>query len=363
MSYNRYMILGIDEVGRGPWAGPLVVGAVVLGGEPIEGLTDSKKLSKKRREELDIIIRGTAAAYGLGWVHAHEIDEVGLGEALRLATRRAVEQVKTPYHEIIIDGTINFLAGTTKGDYVTTMKKADLLVPSVSAASIIAKVARDNYMAEQDAAYDGYKFVSHVGYGTAVHRAAIEKYGVTPLHRLSFAPLTRYRSTTPLPSSQIPEESARRSLAAGPVSRSAPKNLSSKLKGFLGAASPTATRASDEPKARPSNYMGAIAEDEAASYLQRQGHEIIERNWKTKYCEIDIVSRKNEMVYFTEVKYRKQPNQGGGIAAITKKKLQQMKFAAMLYVQSNNLTDIDLLLTVTTLTGEPPEVETFLVLD
>ena len=140
------MILGIDEVGRGPWAGPLVVGAVVLGGATIEGLTDSKKLSKKRRDVLDIEIREKAAGFGLGWVPADEIDRIGLSQALKLATRIAVEQIKVPYNEIIIDGTVNFLAETGKGKYVTTMKKADLLVPSVSAASIIAKVARDNYM-------------------------------------------------------------------------------------------------------------------------------------------------------------------------------------------------------------------------
>jgi ribonuclease HII len=229
------MILGIDEVGRGPWAGPLVVGAVVLGGAMIEGLTDSKKLSKKRREELDVIIREQATGYGLGWVHADEIDEVGLAEALRLATIRAVEQVDTPYYEIIIDGTINFLADTSKGQYVTTMKKADLLVPSVSAASIIAKVARDKYMAEQDELYDGYKFASHVGYGTAVHRAAIESRGVTPLHRLSFAPLAKYKAV------------------------SASANI-------------------QPPTAPPGNHMGGVAEDEAASYLIRLGHDIVERN-------------------------------------------------------------------------------------
>lgn len=312
------MILGVDEVGRGPWAGPLVIGAVVLGGAQIDGLTDSKKLSKKRREELDVIIRETADAYGLGWVDAVEIDEVGLSEALRLATKRAVEQINVPYHEIIIDGTINFLADTTKGRYVTTMKKADLLVPSVSAASIIAKVARDNYMAEQDAIYAGYGFGSHVGYGTAAHRAAIEELGVTPLHRLSFAPLVKYRSTRPL----------------------------------------ALTRAND----RPSNYMGAIAEDMAANYLTRQGYTVIEQNWKTKYCEIDIVAQKDDIVYFVEVKYRKQPNQGGGLAAITSKKLQQMTFAAKIYAQANRLREVDMRLAVVSATGDPPEVEEFIIL-
>ena len=143
---------------------------MVLGGAEIEGLTDSKKLTKKRREALDVIIRQFAAGYGIGWVSAHEIDANGLSSALRLATKRAVEQITVPYHEIIIDGTINFLKDTTKAQYVTTLKKADLLIPSVSAASIIAKVARDRYMAEQDALYPEYKFGLHVGYGTAAHR-------------------------------------------------------------------------------------------------------------------------------------------------------------------------------------------------
>lgn len=328
------MILGIDEVGRGPWAGPLVVGAVVLGGEEIEGLTDSKKLSKKRREELDSIIREKAAGYGLGWVAADEIDTLGLASALQLACKRALMEVDllgVAYHEIIIDGTINFLKDTSKGGYVTTMKKADLLVPSVSAASIIAKVARDNYMAEQDAVYEGYKFSTHVGYGTAIHRAAIEELGVTPLHRLSFAPLAKYRVT------QLPDRTQ--------------------------VADVLLSKDRQSPELRPSNYMGAVAEASAAIYLQDKGHEIIERNWKTRFCEIDIVSIKNDTIHFTEVKYRKTPNQGGGLAAITKKKLGQMTFAAKVYIQTKKAHKSDIILAVMSLTGDPPEVETYMVLD
>lgn len=186
------MILGIDEVGRGPWAGPLVVGAVVLPENfTLEGLTDSKKLSAKRRAELDIQIRESALGWGLGWVHAEELDAIGLPAALRLATIRAVEAVETPYHEIVIDGTINFLKETNKGRYVTTMPKADFLIPAVSAASIVAKVARDTYMEEQDGVYPEYGFGSHVGYGTAKHQKALVDYGVTPLHRRSFAPIAK----------------------------------------------------------------------------------------------------------------------------------------------------------------------------
>src|SRR5690606_15758225 len=180
------MILGIDEVGRGPWAGPLVIGAVVLPENfTIEGLTDSKKLSSNNRIIIDRLVRESALAWGLGWVHADEIDQIGLSESLKIATIRAVEAIKTPYHEIIIDGTINFLKDTNKGKSVTTLKKADLLVPAVSAASVVAKVARDNFMIKQATKYPGYGFDTHVGYGTAVHRKAIAELGVTPLHRLS----------------------------------------------------------------------------------------------------------------------------------------------------------------------------------
>lgn len=192
------MILGIDEVGRGPWAGPLVVGAVVLPEDltGLEMLTDSKKLSAKKRLELDVVIRERALGWGLGWVHADELDEVGLSEALRRATIRAVEAVTTTYHEIIIDGTINFLKETNKGQYVTTMAKADFLIPAVSAASIIAKVARDAYMEEQDALYPAYGFASHVGYGTAKHQQALAEHGITTLHRKSFAPIAKLLETS-----------------------------------------------------------------------------------------------------------------------------------------------------------------------
>ncbi|MGB2787263.1 MAG: ribonuclease HII [Candidatus Saccharimonadaceae bacterium] len=315
------MILGIDEVGRGPWAGPLVVGAVVLGGAQIDGLTDSKKLTKKKREELDVIIHDQAQAIGLGWVSANEIDEIGLSESLRLATRRSVEQINVPYHEIIIDGTINFLADTSKGRYVTTLKKADLLIPSVSAASIVAKVARDRYMLEQDSVYPGYGFKSHVGYGTAAHVAAIDKLGVTSLHRLSFAPLAKYASAT--------------------------KNADSLSNGI---SSDVTTR-----------QIGDSGEDAAANELVRRGHEVLERNWKTKYCEIDIVSTINGVLYFTEVKQRKDVSRGGGMAAISDKKLAQMKFAAKFYAHTHKLTDrIDLRLVAVATSGQPADVIEYL---
>jgi len=310
------MILGIDEVGRGPWAGPLVVGAVVLGDAEIDGLTDSKKLTKKKRDILDVIIRKQAAGIGLGWVHADEIDAIGLSAALRIATIRAVDQITATYHEIIIDGTINFLQETTKGQYVTTLPKADLLIQSVSAASIVAKVARDAYMAEQDGVYPGYGFTSHVGYGTAAHRLAIEKLGVTPLHRLSFAPLVKYD-----------------------------------------------TSALIEKNVNTTKAIGDAAEVVASQYLSDAGHEILERNWRTRFCEIDIISIKGAAYYFTEVKYRKSALQGSGLEVITTKKQQQMKFAAELFAAKHRIKGSDLYLGAVAVSGTPPKVANFLVLE
>lgn len=316
------MILGIDEAGRGPWAGPLVVGAVILGGKQIDGLTDSKKLSKKRREELYDIIKTEAVATATGWVSASELDEVGMSEALRLATRRAVEQINVPYSEIIIDGIVNFLSDTGKGRYVQTMKKADLLVPSVSAASILAKVERDRFMAEQDELYPGYGFGAHAGYGVAKHRAAIEELGVTPLHRLSFAPLQKYRDT---------------SYSRHPEFDSEYSKLTNHTPG-------RAQSDGDDGEPKTTKSIGDRAESAVADYLISIGHVILARNWKTRMCEIDIVSQFNDIIYFTEVKYRKNANQGDGFAAITDQKLRQMKFAAEYYALKNKLDQSNMFL-------------------
>ena len=267
-------LLGIDEVGRGPWAGPLVVGACVLR-EPIEGLTDSKKLTARKREVLAPIIHEKAFC-GLGWVSATELDEIGLSAALRKACREAVKQVQAAHAEfngIIIDGTINFLSDTPLGKFVTVKPKADLLVPEVSAASIIAKVARDHYMVELAERFPGYGFEKHVGYGTALHRAALEKYGPCEEHRQSVRPIAELAQNV---------------------------------------------------------AAGRSGEDAAAHYLEDHGHKIIARNWRTKWCEIDIVSQIDNAFYFTEVKYRRD---GSGLDAITPKKLQQMRFAAELFLQ------------------------------
>ncbi len=378
------MILGIDEVGRGAWAGPLVIGAVVLGGAEIEGLDDSKKLTKKRREGLDVTIREQAAAWALGWVSAGELDDIGMGQALRLATRRAVTKIQAQckennlaFDEIIIDGTVNFLAGTPLEKYVTMIAKADGLIPSVSAASIIAKVARDKFMAEQDDIYPGYDFSSHVGYGVAKHRAAIERLGVTPLHRLSFAPLQKYtdsvkpRSLHQKKSSVLPNESPvgyPQKIIRDP--RKVAHIFSEDITPVDSVGTEDAAQidlpntAPETEKLATTRQIGDRGEQTAADWLTADGHEIIARNWRTRYCEIDIVSKKDNVLYFTEVKYRKNDNFGDGLAAITNKKQQQMCFAAEIFIAKNaQYEDCDMQMMAISVDGNPPVVEECVMLE
>ena len=369
------MILGIDEVGRGPWAGPLVVGAVILGGAEIDGLDDSKKLTKKRRQTLDALIRQQAAAWALGWVSAQELDDIGMSEALRLATRRAVEQIQAQcrqqnlaFSEIIIDGKVNFLRGTALEKFVATIPKADGLIPSVSAASIIAKVARDQFMAEQDAVYPGYGFVSNAGYGVAKHRAAIERLGVTPLHRLSFAPLAKYADNKAKPRA-VPQKTVVQSgepsvgypqkIIRGPrkVAQIFSENITPDA-GNVARIDLSNTILSETKKTMTTRQIGDKGEQAAADWLTERGHEIVARNWRTRYCEIDIVSVKGEVLYFTEVKYRKNDDFGDGLAAITAKKQRQMRFAAELFLADKpECSGMAAKLLAASVSGDPPAVQ------
>lgn len=325
-------ILGIDEVGRGPWAGPLVVGAVILkppktkkelaldGSDfltevsselgPIwNDLTDSKKLTKSRREQLAPEIEARAFATGLGWVPAKELDEIGLANALRTAAKRAVENClknakiespekyigsnqnitfpeNFPINEIIIDGTSNFLRGTPLESLASVLPKGDLLIKEISAASIIAKVARDNYMIGTAAKnYPEYNFESHVGYGTAKHKMALEKYGPCPEHRTSFKPVAK----------------------------------------IIGLEI-------EKPETKNTTKIGQTAEEIVAEYLRKKGHKILAHNYKTRLYEIDLVSATKYHIYFTEVKYRKNKSHGIPLEFIDVRKKHQMAFAAEVFM-------------------------------
>lgn len=181
---DNELIIGIDEVGRGAWAGPLVVGAVGLS-KPIEGVKDSKLLSKSSRTSLTSTIYQRATFVGLGWVSSGEIDMLGLSQAMRLGCKRAIKRLDD-YGSIIIDGNINYLSENAKAK---NLIKADQSEPAVSAASIVAKVARDEFMAEQAKTHSKYNFEFNVGYGTKKHIEALSRWGASPLHRVSYKPV------------------------------------------------------------------------------------------------------------------------------------------------------------------------------
>ena len=314
-------ILGIDEVGRGPLAGPLVVGAVVLPTEEKEWfveLADSKKLTAKKRERLSELILAEAVV-GLGWVSNIELDEVGISGALRLATRRAVKAVQklhAPFSQIVIDGKVNFLKNTPLEEYVSVMIKADDLIREVSATSIVAKVARDKYMCELAGKYPEYGFEKHMGYGTVFHRKAIEEFGICPEHRRSFEPC--------------------KSLTGFDKEKNVVKNTTK---------------------------IGVRGEEAVCEYLVRQGHEIIIRNYKTYFYEIDIVSVKDKMIYFTEVKYRKNADFGGGLMAINTKKQKQMRYAAESFLKTKlEFKNLNPILAVADVAGEDFRVKDWFVL-
>jgi ribonuclease HII len=180
------MIVGIDEVGRGSWAGPLAVAAVALEESiRIRRLRDSKLVPATERVQLARTIREQAVAIGIGWAPPKYIDAHGITAALRFAGEQALASINVTYERIILDGIFPYI----KDDRLELLAKADMTVPSVSAASIIAKVARDSYMSMIAKCHCNYQFERHVGYGTKLHRQLLKQFGPSPIHRYCYKPI------------------------------------------------------------------------------------------------------------------------------------------------------------------------------
>jgi ribonuclease HII len=183
------LLAGVDEVGRGPLAGAVVAAAVILDPEqPIAGLNDSKKITQKNRELLSIEIKEKSLAWSLGRAEVEEIDELNILHASLLAMKRAVESLNVFPKMVVVDGQYTPDIEHEK----IAIIKGDSLVPAISAASIIAKVERDNEMIKFDEIYPGYGFASHKGYPTKKHIEALAELGITDIHRRSFAPVAKY---------------------------------------------------------------------------------------------------------------------------------------------------------------------------
>ncbi len=183
------LIAGVDEVGRGPLIGPVVAAAVILPvGYKLDGLTDSQKLSEKKREYYFEIIKKEALSIGIGVVDEKKIDEINIYEATKVAMKEAINNLEIKPEHILIDAMpLNLDIPTT------SIIKGDLLSISISAASVIAKVTRDHMLYEIDKEYPMYDLKNNKGYGTKKHIAAIKEYGITKYHRLSYKPVSDYK--------------------------------------------------------------------------------------------------------------------------------------------------------------------------
>lgn len=277
------LVAGIDEVGRGPLAGPVVAAAVILPKEcKIEGVNDSKKLSAKKREELYDVILEKAVSYGIGVVSNERIDEINILQATYEAMREALSQLSPKAEYILADAvTIPMVSTPQKG-----IIKGDAKSMSIGAASIIAKVYRDRLMEALDEVYPGYSFGANKGYGSAEHIDGIKKLGITPIHRKTF------------------------------------------VKNFLPQDGDTATD------------KGNRGEALAAKQMEKMGYEILERNYHALKGEIDIIAKKDSYIVFTEVKYRKNEAMGSPAEAVNHWKQQNIIRAAKAYMAQNCLEQL-----------------------
>ena len=187
------VFIGVDEAGRGPLAGPVVAAAVVLReGQAIAGVTDSKKLTARKRDELYEVVCSEASHFCIASASAREIDELNILQATLLAMRRAIvglEMSTGQLTAIRIDGNRSPELPPHLAPYAETVVRGDASCPAIGAASILAKVTRDRQMRELDKCYPAYGFAAHKGYPTAAHIAALHEHGITPEHRMSFRPV------------------------------------------------------------------------------------------------------------------------------------------------------------------------------
>ncbi len=190
---HPWPVCGVDEAGRGPWAGPVSAAAVIL--DPARtpvGLDDSKKLGERRRGALEVEIKASALAWGVGFASVEEIAELNILQATGLAMRRAVEALEVVPAFILVDGSYRFDLPAP----VRPVVRGDSLSASIAAASILAKTARDRVMVELDQAWPEYGFAAHKGYHAPVHVEALQRLGPCPAHRLSWAPIRALLNST-----------------------------------------------------------------------------------------------------------------------------------------------------------------------
>ena len=281
-------VCGIDEAGRGPLAGPVAAAAVILPeGLVLPWLNDSKKVTPKRRLVLFNEIKEKALAWSVVMIPPERIDEINILQATYEAMRLAVSRLRVRPGVLVND------AVTIPGMDILQVPviKGDAKCASIAAASILAKVTRDAYMEKMDEKYPEYGFAGHKGYGTKAHCEAIAKYGPCPIHRRSF------------------------------------------LGNILGRQDSLSDMAEPDRRA-----LGAAKEEKAALYLERQGVHILERNFRDRNGEIDIIGEEGDTLIFVEVKYRNSSAFGGPAEAVTKEKQKKISGTALYYLHLHGIS-------------------------
>lgn len=273
------VVAGVDEVGRGSWAGPVVAAAIIPPRDKrLYRVRDSKLLTPKQRAVLVPKICEWAEAVGVGSASEWEVDTLGLSEAVRLAGLRALENLGIPVDYVLLDGNWNYLKTTHRSEAIIG---ADRLCLSVAAASVVAKVTRDRLLGLYDRVYAGYGFASHKGYASALHSDCLAQLGPSEIHRTRFLPIRR--------------------LTSG-------ETFLSHLE------------------------TGRIGESYAADYLTGQGYKIVEPNYRTRYGELDLVATEGEELVFVEVKTRSGEGFGLPEEAVDRRKQQKLIRMAQSYV-------------------------------
>jgi uncharacterized protein (TIGR00252 family) len=279
------MVAGIDEAGRGPWAGPVVAAAVIWPEDfYLDGLKDSKALTPKKRNEFFKIIKEKAISYGVGIINAEEIDRVNILQATFKAMRQALAQLQSPPQFLLVDGKHRIPEIDIPQ---LALVKGDSLSLSIAAASILAKVTRDEIMLGLEEKFPDYGFSRHKGYGTALHQKALKRFGPSRLHRFSFRPVEN---------------------ASGYISR---------------------------------RGLGNWGEEQALRFLEDKGYKIISRNVRTRLGEVDIVAEDKGTVVFIEVKTRSSNRFGRGEEAVSLAKQRRLVKLAFQFMKIKNLTGKD----------------------
>jgi ribonuclease HII len=293
-------IAGLDEVGRGSWAGPVVACATILPLdssvllEELAGIRDSKRLTARRRVEFFDRISTVGAVMGLGVASAAQVDDLGIVPATRLAMSRALDHLALPAEYLLVDG----FPLAYRGLPHEGIPGGDDRCVSIAAASIVAKVVRDGMMVGLDQVYPGYDFAQHKGYGTPGHREALYHKGPCPIHRFSYAPVRLVASDRPLQ---------------------------------------RASRSAEQTAAQ----VGRRGEQLAAAHLEEMGWVICELNYRCAAGEMDIVALDGECLAFVEVRTRRGRSHGLPVESITPRKKKKLIEVAETYLQEHNSLPLD----------------------